>query len=158
MPGGVSGQGRGGGGVREFAVVKDSYGAEYGKRPGAQVNIVTASGTNQLHGNVYDFLRNSALDARNFFDQGTIPEFQRNVFGASLGGPLRKDKTFLFGNYERFRQNLGLSDLSLVPAAAPRATALASVKPLLVLWPLANGPGLLTSTGAPSRTAETCPK
>jgi len=140
--------------VREFAVVKDSYGAEYGKRPGAQVNIVTASGTNQLHGNIYDFLRNSALDARNFFDQGVIPEFQRNVFGASLGGPLRKDKTFLFGNYEGFRQNLGLSDLSLVPDAASRASAVASVKPLLALWPLANGPELLTSTGAPSGIAE----
>jgi len=153
-PGGVSGQLLGVDAVREFAVVKDSYGAEYGKRPGAQVNIVTASGTNQLHGNIYDFLRNSALDARNFFDQGVIPEFQRNVFGASLGGPLRKDKTFLFGNYEGFRQNLGLSDLSLVPDAASRASAVASVKPLLALWPLANGPELLTSTGAPSGIAE----
>ncbi len=153
-PGGVSGQLLGVDAVREFAVVKGSYGAEYGKRPGAQVNIVTASGTNQLHGNVYDFLRNSALDARNFFDQGTIPEFQRNVFGASLGGPLRKDKTFLFGNYEGFRQNLGLSDLSLVPDAASRAGAAASVKPLLALWPVANGPEFLTSTGAPSGIAE----
>jgi hypothetical protein len=153
-PGGVSGQLLGVDAVREFAVVKDSYGAEYGKRPGAQVNIVTASGTNQLHGNVYDFLRNSALDARNFFDQGAIPEFQRNVFGASLGGPLRKDKTFLFGNYEGFRQNLGLSDLTLVPDAASRASAIASVKPLLALWPVANGPELLTFTGAPSGIAE----
>jgi hypothetical protein len=153
-PGGVSGQLLGVDAVREFAVVKDSYGAEYGKRPGAQVTIVTASGTNQLHGNLYDFLRNSALDARNFFDQGTIPEFQRNVFGASLGGPLRKDKTFLFGNYEGFRQNLGLSDLSLVPDALSRASAVASVTPLLALWPVANGPDLLTSTGAPSGIAE----
>jgi hypothetical protein len=140
--------------VREFAVVKDSYGAEYGKRPGAQVNIVTASGTNQFHGNVYDFLRNSALDARNFFDHGNIPEFQRNQFGGSLGGPIRKDKTFLFGNYEGFRQNLGLSDLTLVPDAASRASAVASVTPLLALWPVANGPELLTSTGAPSGIAE----
>ena len=62
--------------VREFAVVKDTYGAEYGKRPGAQMNIVTASGSNQLHGTVYEFLRNSALDARNFFDQGNIPQFR----------------------------------------------------------------------------------
>jgi hypothetical protein len=153
-PGGVSGQLLGVDAVREFAVVKDSYGAEYGKRPGAQINIVTASGTNQLHGNVYDFLRNSALDARNFFDHGDIPEFQRNEFGGSLGGPLRKDKTFLFGNYEGFRQNLGLSDLSLVPDAASRASAVASVQPLLALWPVANGPVLLTSTGAPSGIAE----
>jgi hypothetical protein len=153
-PGGVSGQLLGVDAVREFAVVKDSYGAEYGKRPGAQVNIVTASGTNQLHGNVYEFLRNSAFDARNFFDHGNIPEFQRNEFGGSLGGPLRKDKTFLFGNYEGFRQNLGLSDVSLVPDAVSRARAVASVQPLLALWPVANGPELLTSTGAASGIAE----
>ena len=153
-PGGVSGQLLGVDAVREFAVVKDSYGAEYGKRPGAQVNIATASGTNQLHGNVYEFLRNSALDARNFFDQGNIPDFQRNVFGGSLGGPLRTDKTFLFGNYEGFRQRLGLSDLTLVPDATSRTSAVATVRPLLALWPVANGPELLTSTGAPSGIAE----
>ena len=95
-----------------------------------------------------------ALDARNFFDQGSIPDFQRNVFGGSLGGPMRKDKTFLFGNYEGFRQNLGLSDLTLVPDAASRAAAVPSVQPLLALWPVANGPELLTSTGAPSGIAE----
>ena len=148
-PGGVSGQLLGVDAVREFSVVRDAYGAEYGKRPGAQVSIVTASGTNQLHGNVYEFVRNSALDARNFFDQGNIPEFQRNVFGASLGGPIRKDKTFLFGNYEGFRQNLGLSDLTLVPDDASRAAAVASVQPLLQLWPVANGPEVLTASGTP---------
>src|SRR6266404_6289687 len=153
-PGGVSGQLLGVDAVREFAVVKDTYGAEYGKRPGAQVNIVTASGTNQLHGNVYEFIRNSALDARNSFDHGSIPEFQRNVFGASLGGPLRKDKTFLFGNYEGFRQTLGLSDLTLVPDTASRASAAPSIQPLLALWPAANGPEILTSTGTPSGIAE----
>jgi hypothetical protein len=153
-PGGVSGQLLGVDAVREFAVVKDTYGAEYGKRPGAQVNIVTASGTNQLHGNVYEFVRNDALDARNFFDQGSIPDFQRNVFGGSLGGPLRKDRMFFFGNYEGFRQNLGLSDLTLVPDAASRAAAVASVQPLLALWPVANGRELLTSTGAPSGIAQ----
>jgi hypothetical protein len=153
-PGGVSGQLLGVDAVREFSVVKDTYGAEYGKRPGAQVNIVTASGTNQFHGDAYEFLRNSALDARNFFDHGDIPPFRRNVFGGSLGGPIRKDKTFLFGNYEGFRQNLGLSDLTLVPDAASRAHAVASIQPLLDLWPVANGPELLTSLGAPSGIAE----
>ncbi|HZV59642.1 MAG TPA: TonB-dependent receptor, partial [Candidatus Eremiobacteraceae bacterium] len=153
-PGGVSGQLLGVDAVREFSVVKDTYGAEYGKRPGAQVNIVTASGTNEFHGNVYEFLRNSALDARNFFDHGNIPAFRRNVFGGSLGGPIRRDKTFVFGNYEGFRQNLGLSDLTLVPDAASRAIAVASIRPLLALWPLPNGPELLTSTGAPSGIAE----
>src|ERR1700676_3530859 len=153
-PGGVSGQLLGVDAVREFSVVKDTYGAEYGKRPGAQVNIVTASGTNEFHGNVYEFLRNSTLDARNFFDHNNIPAFRRNVFGGSLGGPARKDKTFLFGNYEGFRQTLGLSDLTLVPDDASRASSVASTRPLLALWPVANGPELLTSTGAPSGIAE----
>jgi hypothetical protein len=153
-PGGVSGQLLGVDAVREFAVVKDTYGAEYGKRPGAQVNIVTANGTNQFHGSAYEFLRNSALDARNFFDHGDIPHFERNVFGASAGGPIVKDKTFFFANYEGFRQILGLSDLSLVPDNTSRANAVASVRPLLALWPVANGPELVTSTGAASGIAE----
>jgi len=153
-PGGVSGQLLGVDSVREFSVVKDTYGAEYGKRPGAQINIVTSSGSNALHGNVYEFLRNSALDARNFFDHGGIPKFQRNEFGGSLGGPVKKDKTFLFGNYEGFRQNLGLSDLSLVPDNASRAAAVSSIQPLLALWPVANGPELLNADGTPSGIAE----
>jgi hypothetical protein len=153
-PGGVSGQLLGVDAVREFAVVKDTYGAEYGKRPGAQVNIVTASGTNDLHGNVYEFLRNSAFDARNFFDHGDIPPFRRNVFGASLGGPIKKGKTFLFGNYEGFRQSLSLSDLTLVPDNTSRTGAVASIQPLLALWPVANGPELLSATGTASGIAE----
>jgi len=152
-PGGASGQLLGVDAVREFTVVKDAYGAEYGKRPGAQINIATASGSNQLHGNAYEFLRNSALDARNFFDQAQIPNFERNEFGGSLGGPVKKDKTFLFGNYEGYRQVLGLSDVTLVPDAASRAAAVAGIQPLLGLWPLANGPELLTSTGSKSGIA-----
>ena len=154
-PGGASGELLGVDAVREFNVVTDTYGAEYGKRPGGQVSIVTASGTNQLHGSVYEFLRNSALDARNFFDQGTIPQFQRNVFGGALGGPLKKNKLFLFGNYEGFRQHLGLSDVTLVPDNAARAGYLPNssgvpqyvglgpgVAPLFALWPVQNGPEL----------------
>jgi Carboxypeptidase regulatory-like domain len=153
-PGGASGQLLGVDAVREFSVVKDDYGAEYGKRPGAQINIVTASGSNGVHGSAYEFLRNSALDARNFFDHGDIPQFQRDVFGASLGGPIKKDKAFLFANYEGFRQNLGLSDVTLVPDTASRTSAVAGIRPLLALWPVANGPELPTSTGAPSGIAE----
>ena len=103
-PGGTSGQLLGVDAVREFNVVSDTYGANYGKRTGAQVSIITASGGNKLHGSFYEFLRNSALDARNYFDQANIPEFQRNDFGAALGGPLRHDKLFGFGNYEGYRQ------------------------------------------------------
>lgn len=153
-PGGTSGQLLGVEAVREFSVVRDAYGAEFGKRPGAQINIVTLSGTNQLHGAVYEFLRNAALDARNFFDSANIPPLHRNVFGGSLGGPMKKDRAFLFGNYEGFRQALGLSDVTLVPDAASRAAAVPGIRPLLNLWPQANGPELLTSAGAPSGIAE----
>ena len=141
-PGGTSGQLLGVDAVREFNVSTDTYGAGYGKRDGAQVSIVTTSGTNQLHGSGFEFVRNSALDARNYFDAGSIPEFQRNQFGGSLGGPLRKDKLLLFGNYEGFRQNWGLSAVTLVPDNASRAAAVPSVQPLLALWPVANGPEL----------------
>jgi hypothetical protein len=141
-PGGTSGQLLGVEAVREFNVVADTYSASYGKRQGAQISIVTSSGTNKLHGSAYEFLRNSYFDSRNYFDQARIPEFQRNNYGGSLGGPLKKDKFFLFGNYEGYRQNLGLSDATLVPDNASRAKAVASVKPFLALWPVQNGPEL----------------
>ena len=154
-PGGTSGQLLGVDAVREFNVVTDTYGAEYGKRPGGQVSIVTASGANQLHGSLYEFLRNSGLDARNFFDQGSIPQFQRNEFGAALGGPIKKDKLFIFGNYEGYRQHLGLSNVTLVPDNAARGGYLPgpngtlahvgivpSAAALLSLWPVENGPDL----------------
>lgn len=142
QPGGPSQQLLGVEAVREFNVLRDSYSAEYGKRPGAQVMIVTQSGTNELHGSVYDYLRNNALDAPNFFDQGSAPPFQRNQFGASLGGPLRRDRAFLFGNYEGFRQNLHQTSVAFVPDLASRAAAVPSVEPLLNLWvtPPANAP------------------
>src|SRR5712692_9525458 len=135
QPGGTSGMLLGVDAVREFNVLRDSYSAEFGKRPGGQVMIVTQSGSNQWHAAVFEFLRNNALDAPNFFDQGSAPPFQRNQFGASVGGPVRKDKTFLFGNYEGFRQNLHQTSVAFVPSAASRATAAPSVQPLLNLWP-----------------------
>ncbi|MGC2803497.1 MAG: carboxypeptidase-like regulatory domain-containing protein, partial [Candidatus Acidiferrum sp.] len=106
QPGGTSGMLLGVDAVREFNVERDSYGAELGKHPGGQVIIVTQSGSNQWHGSAYEFLRNNALDAANFFDQGSAPPFQRNQFGVSGGGPIQQDKTFVFANYEGFRQNL----------------------------------------------------
>jgi hypothetical protein len=122
--------------VREFNVQRDTYSAELGKHPGGQVIIVTQSGSNQWHGSVYEFLRNNALDAANFFDQGSAPPFQRNQFGASVGGPIQSDKTFLFANYEGFRQNLHQTSAAFVPDAASRAAAVASVQPLINLWPI----------------------
>ena len=135
QPGGPSQQLLGVEAVQEFNVLRDTYGAEYGKRPGAQVIIVTRSGTNHLHGSAYEFLRNNALDAPNYFDQGSAPPFQRNQFGASLGGPLKKDKSFLFGNYEGFRQHLHQTSVAFVPDLKSRAAAVPSVQPLLNLWP-----------------------
>ncbi|HET6205956.1 MAG TPA: carboxypeptidase-like regulatory domain-containing protein, partial [Terracidiphilus sp.] len=154
-PGGTSGQLLGVDAVREFNVATDTYGASYGKRDGAQVSIITTSGTNRFHGTAFEFIRNSAFDARNYFDQGEIPEFQRNQFGGSLGGPIRANKLFLFGNYEGFRQNWGLSALTLVPDNRAREGYLPTsgggeqfvgvnpaVAPLLALWPVQNGPEL----------------
>jgi len=137
QPGGPSGMLLGVDAVREFNVERDSYGAEFGKHPGAQVLVATRSGTNQWHGTTFEFLRNRALDAPNFFDQGSAAPFQRNQFGASLGGPLRLDKTFLFSNYEGFRQRLHQTSAAFVPSAASRAAAAPSVQPLLNLWPTA---------------------
>ena len=116
-PGGVSGSLLGIDAVREINVLTDTYSAAYGKRAGAQVSIVTQSGSNALHGSIFEFLRNSALDARNFFDVGSIPPFRRNQFGGAAGGPLKKNRVFLFGNYEGFRQRLGVSSVSEVPDA-----------------------------------------
>ena len=154
-PGGTSGQLLGVDAVREFNVATDTYGASYGKRDGAQVSIVTSSGTNQFHGGAFEFIRNSALDARNYFDVGSIPEFQRNQFGGSLGGPIRANKLFLFSNYEGFRQNWNLSAVTLVPDSEARLGYLpnssgvetyvgvnSAVQPLFALWPAANGPDL----------------
>ncbi len=142
QPGGASGNLLGVDAVREFNVLRDTYGAEYGKRPGGQVTIVTQSGTNQLHGSLYEFIRNNALDAPNYFDQGSAPPFQRNQFGASLGGPIQTDKTFFFVNYEGLIQNLHQTSVAFVPDLASRAAAAPSVQPLLNLWitPPANAP------------------
>jgi hypothetical protein len=137
QPGGASGELLGVDAVREFNVQRDSYSAEYGKHPGAQVIIVTQSGTNQLHGSVYEFLRNNALDSPNFFDQGSAPPFQRNQFGAAIGGAIRPDKTFFFANYEGLRQNLHQTSAAFVPDNASRAAAVPSVQLFLNLWPIA---------------------
>jgi len=147
-PGGPSGMLLGVEAVREFNVQRDSYSAELGKRPGGQVLIVTQSGSNQWHGAVFEFLRNNALDSANFFDQGSAPPFQRNQFGASSGAAIQKNKTFVFGNYEGFRQNLHQTSVAFVPDANARAQAVPSVQPLLNLWPIAP-------PGAPDASAGT---
>ena len=124
QPGGTSQQMLGVDAVREFNVLIDSYSAEYGKRPGAQVLIVTQSGSNQVHGALFEFLRNNVFDARNFFDGPSVPGFIRNQFGGALGAPIRKNKTFVFANYEGFRQHLHQTGVDLVPDDAARAGSL----------------------------------
>ncbi len=179
-PSGSSGQLLGVEAVREYNVLQHTYGAEYGKRAGAQVTVVSSSGTNQVHGDLFEYLRNSALDARNFFDD-TIgaPPFKRNQFGGALGGPLKKDKMFLFGNYEGFRERLAVSSVAIVPDAqarqgfmpcyivntaanaCPNRGAYVPVTNLKTgmlpysnyFWPAANGPELLTD-GLPTGTAK----
>lgn len=142
QPGGPSGLLLGVEAVREFSVLRDSYGAEYGKHPGGQVLIATQGGSNEWHGSLYEFLRNSAFDSPNFFAQGKVPPFQRNQFGAAVGGPIAKDNTFVFANYEGFRQNLHQTSAAFVPDLVSRAAAVPSVQPLLNLWPTppANAP------------------
>src|SRR5207253_1537381 len=112
--------------IQEFSVLTTNYSAEYGKTAGGVINAITRSGTNQFHGSAYEFLRNSALDARNFFDVGGVPPFKRNQFGGSAGGPIQKDRTFVFGDYEAVRQSKGVSVLDIVPSAAARAGNLCS--------------------------------
>jgi hypothetical protein len=95
--------------IREFSVLTNSYSAEYGRGAGGVVNAITKSGTNQMHGGAYYFHRNSALDARNFFDKADPPAFRRHQFGGYLGGRIIKDKTFYFANYEQLTEVKGLS-------------------------------------------------
>jgi hypothetical protein len=102
-------------GILEFSVLTHNYSAEFGTRAGGVVNAVTRSGTNQLHGSLYEFLRNSAMDAKDFFQQGDINPFRRNQFGGSIGGRIIKDKLFYFGNYEGFRQSLTTQQIGNVP-------------------------------------------
>jgi hypothetical protein len=102
--------------VQEFKIQTNIYSAAFGRAAGSTINLVTKSGTNEIHGTGYEFLRNSALDARNFFATDK-PEFIRNQFGVALGGPIRKNKTFIFGNYEGLRQKKGLSLTALTPTA-----------------------------------------
>jgi|SRR5579872_4847195 len=119
-PGSVLGGDLGVDAIQEFSVLTSNYSAEYGRTSGGVVNAITRSGTNQFHGGAYDFIRNSALDARNFFDRGRIPPFRRNQFGAEAGGPIRKDKLFVFGDYEGIRQSKGITNLVTVPSPAAR--------------------------------------
>jgi hypothetical protein len=144
-PGSVLGLGLGADAVEQFSVVTSNYPATIGRSSGGVINAITRSGSNTLHGSVYEFLRNSALDAKNYFD-GAKPPFKRNQFGGTLGGPIRKDRTFFFVNYEGLRQSLGVTHVSTVPSPAARmgllSTGAVTVDPeaarYLAFFPLPN--------------------
>lgn len=146
-PGGVLGSETGVDAIQEFSVLTQNYSAEYGRTSGGVVNAVTRSGTNSWHGDAYEFLRNSALDARNYFDGSQIPPFKRNQFGGAFGGPIAKDRTFFFFNFEGVRQDLSTTQVSTVPSANARNGILAAgnitVDPqalkYLTFYPLPNG-------------------
>jgi outer membrane receptor protein involved in Fe transport len=175
-PGSILGGNLGADAVSEFTVLTTNYSTEYGRTSGGVISAITRSGTNQFHGSAYEFLRNSALDARNYFDLASIAPFRRNQFGVSAGGPIRKDKTFIFGDYEGLRQALGLSMQDQVPSLTARQGILVSdsnspvssclagttlfvpgqsnlcvnnqVLPYLKFYPLPNGPQICPCTPA----------
>ncbi|MGH7443077.1 MAG: carboxypeptidase regulatory-like domain-containing protein, partial [bacterium] len=111
--------------IEEFSVVTGTPEAQYGRTTAGVINAVTKSGTNQFHGDAYAFIRNSDLDARNFFDS-TRPAYRRQQFGGSLGGPIQKDKTFFFTDYEGVRSFQGITTVSFVPSPAARAGQLST--------------------------------
>jgi hypothetical protein len=121
-PGSVLGGNLGVDAIQEFSVLTSNYSAEYGKTSGGVVNAVTRSGTNSFHGSAYEFIRNSALDAKNYFDPADqpIPLFRRNQFGGAVGGPLVKNHTFFFADYEGIRQAKGSSANYFVPSENAR--------------------------------------
>lgn len=129
--------------IQEFRVSSAVYTAETGAAGGAQINIVSKTGSNDFHGSVFEFLRNNVLDSRSPFDPTDIPPFRLNQFGGSVGGPVIKDKAFFYANYEGLRQELTNTYISIVPNAAVRAQILAVspvLKPLLDGYPMGQTP------------------
>ena len=135
--------------VAEFSVLTNSYSAEYGRTSGGVVNAITRSGTNQIRGTVFEFHRNSAMDAKDYFDRGSSPPpFRRNQYGVAFGGPLVKNRAFWFADYEGLREMLGQTTISTTLSEAARQGRLAAgtvtvdpqIARALALYPLPNGP------------------
>ncbi|MFN7997340.1 MAG: carboxypeptidase regulatory-like domain-containing protein [Bryobacteraceae bacterium] len=145
--------------IQEFKVQSGNYSAEFGRSGGAQVNVILKSGTNQLHGSAFEFLRNREMDAKNFFDFpscspfsvsgtcGEIPRFDRNQFGGTFGGPIRKDKTFFFLSYEGLRLREATTREATVPSLELKQQVMNLVPPSIInpaglaifnLYPAAN--------------------
>ena len=136
--------------VREFRVETNAYSAEFGRNSGGQINVLTKSGANSVDGSFYEFHRNDALDARNYFDAGEQPDFHRNQFGGTVGGPIARDRAFFFLGYEALVERLGKTVSTVVPDDNARNGLLPSgqvpvspeVAPYLAEYPRANGPSL----------------
>ena len=143
-PGSVIGGNLGVDAIQEFSVLTGNYSAEYGRTSGGVVNAISKSGTNAFHGDIYEFLRNDKLDATDYFSNATGQKkapLKRNQFGGAAGGPIRKDRTFIFGDYEGIRQNKGVAGVTYaVPSDSARLGILAG-------QPAANQPA-----GTPART------
>jgi hypothetical protein len=152
--------------IREFRVESNSYSAEFGRNFGGQINAISKSGSNQFNGTLYYFHRNDNLDARNFFDREPLgkPEFKRNQFGGTIGGPIKRDKTFFFFGYESLIERLGRTISTIVPDAKARQGIITSrnpsgsivdtvvgvnpaVRPFLDLFPLPNGSSINNGIG-----------
>lgn len=157
-PGSASGTLLGVDTLQEFRVYTNGYGAEFGRSAGGVVSAVTRAGGNQFHGALFEFLRNSALDAKNYFDSKTqaIPPFKRNQFGGVLSGPLVRDHTFFLLSYEGVRQRLGITNTAIVPTQAARSGILPGQSAIAVtpqiaryinLFPLPNGRIFSDGTG-----------
>ena len=134
--------------IQEFSVITASYNAGYGNTSGGVLNAITRSGTKRFHGSAYDFLRNDKFDAENYTDTAKFP-FRRNQFGGTVDGPIFRDKTFFFLNYEGYRSSLTSSVNSFVPSVDARAKAVPAIVPFLALFPIPTGAPLAGDLIAP---------
>jgi carboxypeptidase family protein/TonB-dependent receptor-like protein len=144
--------------LQEFRIQTSTYAPEFGRTPGGQVSIVTRSGTNQVHGTLFDYLRNDVLDANNWFNTAVSPALpkakeRQNDFGGTFNGPLWKDHTFFFFSYEGLRLRLPETELTTVPDLTSRENALPSMQPFLNAFPLPNGPDDRTTNVAQFNTS-----
>lgn len=145
--------------ISEFRVSTALYTAESGGAPGGQIEIASKTGTNELHGSLFEYFRNSSLDARTPFDGARIPPFRLNQFGGSAGGPLVRDRTFVFASYEGLVQRQGRTQIGFVPSEAFRSRAVSTIKPILDLYPagqtpVANNANVMQWTGVASTTQD----
>ena len=141
-------------GVQEFKAITNNAGAEYGRAGGAILLTSTKSGSNEVHGSAFEYLRNSAMDAKNFFDRATlpIPEYQLNQFGGSVGGPVIRNKTFFFMDYEGYREKQAQTKVITVPTAAAKTGNFAGIAPNGIFDPASTAPVTNNGTTTYTRT------